>query len=206
MSYVLTKDQVREEVKKCGRDPTYFITNYCKIAHPEKGLIPFSLYGYQQDTIKAFEDYRFNIVLKARQLGLSTAVAGYIAWMLLFRRQKTVLVVATKLDVAANLVKKVKKMIKSLPAWMNIADISIDNRNSFELNNGSWIKASSTSESAGRSEALSLLVIDEAAFVEGMEDLWKSIFPTLSAITLYISSYGFRRSISFCRVFILLFK
>ena len=181
MSYVLTKDQVREEIKKCGRDPTYFITNYCKIAHPEKGLIPFSLYGYQQETIKAFEDYRFNIVLKARQLGLSTAVAGYIAWMLLFRRQKTVLVVATKLDVAANLVKKVKKMIKSLPSWMNIADISIDNRNSFELNNGSWIKASSTSESAGRSEALSLLVIDEAAFVEGMEDLWKSIFPTLSA-------------------------
>lgn len=180
MSYVLTKDQVKEEIKKCGRDPTYFITNYCKISHPEKGLIPFSLYGYQQETIKAFEDYRFNIVLKARQLGLSTAVAGYIAWMLLFRRQKTVLVVATKLDVAANLVKKVKKMIKSLPSWMNIADISIDNRNSFELNNGSWIKASSTSESAGRSEALSLLVIDEAAFVEGMEDLWKSIFPTLS--------------------------
>ena len=180
MSYVLTKDQVKEEIKKCGRDPVYFITNYCKISHPEKGLIPFSLYGYQQRTIKDFEDYRFNIVLKARQLGLSTAVAGYIAWMLLYRRQKSVLVVATKLDVAANLVKKVKKMIKSLPSWMNIADISIDNRNSFELNNGSWIKASSTSESAGRSEALSLLVIDEAAFVEGMEDLWKSIFPTLS--------------------------
>lgn len=180
MSYVLTKDQVKEEIKKCGRDPVYFITNYCKISHPEKGLIPFSLYGYQQKTIKDFEDYRFNIVLKARQLGLSTAVAGYIAWMLLYRRQKSVLVVATKLDVAANLVKKVKKMIKSLPSWMNIADISIDNRNSFELNNGSWIKASSTSESAGRSEALSLLVIDEAAFVEGMEDLWKSIFPTLS--------------------------
>jgi hypothetical protein len=180
MSYVLTKDQVKEEIKKCGRDPTYFINNFCKIAHPEKGLIPFSLYGYQSQTIKDFEDFRFNIVLKARQLGLSTAVAGYIAWMLLFRRQKSVLVVATKLDVAANLVKKVKKMIKNVPDWMRIAEIHIDNRNSFELNNGSWIKASSTSESAGRSEALSLLVIDEAAFVDGMEELWKSIFPTLS--------------------------
>lgn len=180
MVYGLTKEQVKEEIKKCGRDPIYFITNYCKISHPEKGLIPFSLYGYQQQTIKDFEDFRFNIVLKARQLGLSTAVAGYIAWMLLFRRQKSVLVVATKLDVAANLVKKVKKMIKYAPDWLRIAEISIDNRNSFELNNGSWIKASSTSESAGRSEALSLLVIDEAAFVEGMEELWKSIFPTLS--------------------------
>ena len=180
MGHSLTKEQVKEEIKKCGRDPTYFISNYCKISHPEKGLIPFGLYGYQEQTIKDFEDYRFNIVLKARQLGLSTAVAGYIAWMLLFRRQKSVLVIATKLDVAANLVKKVKKMIKNVPDWLRIAEIGIDNRNSFELNNGSWIKASSTSESAGRSEALSLLVIDEAAFVDGMEELWKSIFPTLS--------------------------
>lgn len=180
MSYTLTKEQIKEEIKKCGKDPVYFIVNYCKISHPEKGFIPFNLYDYQKETIKSFEDYRFNIVLKARQLGLSTAVAGYIAWMLLFRRQKSVLVIATKLDVAANLVKKVKKMIKHVPDWLRIAEINVDNRNSFELNNGSWIKASSTSESAGRSEALSLLVIDEAAFVDGMDDLWKSIFPTLS--------------------------
>lgn len=180
MSYNLTKEQVKEEIKKCGRDPAYFIKNYCRIVHPEKGLIPFKLYDFQEQTVKEFEDFRFNIVLKARQLGLSTVVAGYIAWMLLFRRQKSVLVVATKLEVASNLVKKVKKMIKNVPDWLRIAEISIDNRTSFELNNGSWIKASSTSESAGRSEALSLLVIDEAAFVEGMEELWKSIFPTLS--------------------------
>ena len=180
MSYILTKEQVKEEIKKCGRDPVYFINNYCKITHPEKGTIPFSLYGYQKDSIKSFEDFRFNIVLKARQLGLSTAVAGYIAWMLLFRRQKSVLVVATKLDVSVNLVKKVKRMIKGVPDWLRIAEISIDNRNSFELNNGSWIKPSSTTESAGRSEALSLLVIDEAAIIEDMEELWKSIFPTLS--------------------------
>ena len=125
MSYGLTKEQVKDEVKKCGRDPAYFIMNYCKIAHPEKGLIPFSLYGYQQQTIKDFEDYRFNIVLKARQLGLSTAVAGYIAWMLLFRRQKSVLVVATKLDVAANLVKKVKKIHKKVHNKMKIIKIAV---------------------------------------------------------------------------------
>lgn len=180
MAYILTKETIKEEIKRCGKDPIFFINNYCKIAHPKQGLIPFTLYDYQKDAIKDFEDYQFNIVLKARQLGLSTAVAGYIAWTLLFRRQKSVLVIATKLDVAANLVKKVKKMIKLLPDWMRIANITIDNRNSFELSNGSWIKASSTSEDSGRSEALSLLVIDEAAFVDGMEDLWKSIYPTLS--------------------------
>jgi hypothetical protein len=63
---------------------------------------------------------------------------------------------------------------------MRIANVTIDNRTSFELSNGSQIKASSTSSDAGRSEALSLLVIDEAAHVEGLEDLWVGLYPTLS--------------------------
>ena len=71
-------------------------------------------------------------------------------------------------------------MIKNLPPWLQIADISIDNRNSFELTNGSQIKASSTSGDAGRSEALSLLVVDEAAHVDGLDELWKGLYPTLS--------------------------
>jgi len=63
---------------------------------------------------------------------------------------------------------------------MQIAKITVDNRTSFELSNGSWIKASSTSGDAGRSEALSLLVLDEAAFIPDMDDLWTGIYPTIS--------------------------
>lgn len=63
---------------------------------------------------------------------------------------------------------------------MKISNVDIDNRTSFVLSNGSQIKASSTSGDAGRSEALSLLVIDEAAHVEGLEDLWMGLYPTLS--------------------------
>lgn len=114
-------------------------------------------------------------------MGISTIVAGYAAWQMLFRREKAVLVVATKFKTAANLVVKVKKMIKSIPDWLRIAEITIDNQASFELSNGSSIKASTTSKSdAGRSEALSLLIVDEAAFVEGMEMLWTGVKPTIS--------------------------
>ena len=67
-----------------------------------------------------------------------------------------------------------------MPPWLKIASISVDNRTSFELTNGSQIKASSTSSDAGRSEALSLLVIDEAAHVEGLDELWTGLYPTLS--------------------------
>jgi len=180
MSYSLSKEEILKEIVKSGKDPVYFINNYAKISHPMKGLIPFNTYDFQSDLVSDFNDNRFTVILKARQLGISTITAAYVAWMMMFHRDKNVLVIATKFGTAANLVKKVKAIHRHLPTWMKIADISIDNRTSFELSNGSQIKASSTSSDAGRSEALSLLVIDEAAHVEGLDELWTGLYPTLS--------------------------
>jgi hypothetical protein len=130
--------------------------------------------------LQNFNDYRFNVILKARQLGILIISAAYVAWFMLFHREKNVLVIATKLSTATNLVKKVKMIFKNLPAWMLIAKIHVDNKQSFELTNGSQVKAGTTSGDAGRSEALSLLIIDEAAFVDGLEELWTGLYPTLS--------------------------
>jgi hypothetical protein len=177
--YQLTKKEVMKEIIKCGKDPVYFINTYAKITHPQKGLIPFRLYDFQKDLVESFLDHRFNVILKARQLGISTISAAYVSWLMLFHREKNVLVIATKFSTASNLVKKVKSILKNLPDWIQIANVSIDNRTSFELSNGSQIKASSTSGDAGRSEALSLLVIDEAAHVEGLGELWMGLYPTL---------------------------
>lgn len=176
----LTKKEILKEIVKAGKDPVYFTVNYCRISHPHKGLIPFKAFDYQKQLLSDFNDFRFNIILKGRQLGISTISAAYIAWLMLFHKDKNILVVATKLSTAVNLVKKVKSIIKNLPKWMQIADITIDNRTSFELTNGSQIKGSSTSGDAGRSEALTLLVIDEAAHVDKLDELWTALYPTLS--------------------------
>ena len=178
--YTLTKKQIIQEIVKCGKDPVYFTNTYARISHPLKGQIPFKTYPFQTQLLQDFADYRFNVILKARQLGISTISGAYIAWLMMFHKEKNVLVVATKFGTASNLVKKVKQIIKNLPPWMATATISIDNRSSFELSNGSQIKASSTTGDAGRSEALSLLVVDEAAHVEGLDELWMGLYPTLS--------------------------
>ena len=180
MAYQPTKQEIVKEILKSGKDPVYFINNYCRISHPMRGLITFKTYPYQDDLLNDFNDYRFNIILKARQLGISTITAAYCVWMMLFHRDKNVLVMATKFGTASNLVKKVKAMMKNIPPWIRISNIKVDNRSSFELQNGSQIKATSTSGDAGRSEALSLLVIDEAAHVEGLNELWTGLYPTLS--------------------------
>ena len=180
MAYTLSKKEILSEIVKCGKDPDFFINSYARISHPIHGTVPFNTYDFQTQLLKDFNDHRFNVILKGRQLGISTITAAYVSWMMLFHRDKNILVMATKFQTAANLVKKVKAIIKNLPDWMQIATISIDNRASFELSNGSQIKASTTSGDAGRSEALSLLVIDEAAHVEGLDELWTGLYPTLS--------------------------
>jgi hypothetical protein len=180
MARGLTKTQLKKEIISCGKDPAYFINNYGRIAHPMKGTIPFAMYPFQKDVVKDFQDNRFNIILKGKTVGSFNGSAVYIAWFVLFHKNKNVVVMATKLSTAANLVKKVKFALKAIPEWMKISELVTDNKNSFELSNGSQVKAISTSGDAGRSEALSLLVIDEAAIIEGLDDLWAGLYPTLS--------------------------
>ena len=176
MGYRLTKKEQRLERFKCGRDPAYFLNNYGRIVHPTRGPIPFDLYPFQEEVLKDFVDHRFNIVLKSRQLGLSTATAGYVLWLILFHEAKNVITVATKQRTAANLVKKVKYMYKHLPSWLRaIAAADTNNSSMLFLDNESGIEALSTSM-----DALSLLVVDEAAIVEKFAEKWGSLYPTLA--------------------------
>ena len=169
-----------KEIVKCGKDPNYFFKNYLKIQHPVKGLIPFDTFDFQDRCVEEFNDHRFNIVLKSRQLGLSTLVAAYSVWMGIFQREKNILIIATKLAVAQNFITKVKTMIRSLPKWLLLPEIVANNKQMIQFSHGSQIKAIPTSEDAGRSEALSLLIVDEAAFVRNFDTIWTGIYPTIS--------------------------
>ena len=102
MAYKLSKKEILAEIVKCGKDPNFFINNYARISHPIHGNVPFKTYDYQKELLKDFNDYRFNIILKARQLGISTISAGYIVWFMMFHRDKNILVIATKFQTAAN--------------------------------------------------------------------------------------------------------
>jgi hypothetical protein len=179
MSFTSKQRQVTEIVK-CGKDPVYFLNKYVKIQHPTRGLISFKTYKFQDECLKDFVDHRFNIILKSRQLGISTLTAAYAVWMAIFYKDKSVLVIATKLAVAQNFIKKVKVAIKNLPSWLVLPQIVSNNKQSLEFSNGSQIKAVPTSDDAGRSEALSLLIVDEAAFVRNFDELWMGLYPTIS--------------------------
>ncbi len=145
-----------------------------------RGAIPFNTYPFQNRTIDDFLNHRFNIVLKPRQMGYSTLTANYALWLTIFHRDKSVLIIATKLDVAMNFIRKIKFTLANLPKWLVLPEIIADNKQTIEFSHGSKIKAIPTSDDAGRSEALSLLIVDEAAHVRKFDELWMGLYPTIS--------------------------
>ena len=159
------KNLIKSEFARCSVDPVYFMKQYCIIQHPQRGKIKFELFDFQSRMLNELIEYRYNIILKSRQLGLSTLTAGYSLWLMTFHEDKNILVIATKQEVAKNLVTKVRVMHQGLPSWLK-EPCEEDNRLSLRYKNGSQIKAVSTSRDAGRSEALSLLVLDESIFFD----------------------------------------
>lgn len=170
---------IKEEYKKCLVSPIYFMKKYCKIEHPIRGPINFELYPFQEKTLDQFKDNRFNIVLKSRQMGISTLVAGYSIWLMTFFESKNILVIATTQNTAKNLVTKVRFMQENLPNWLKVKSIE-DNKLSLKLQNSSQIVAASSSSDSARSHACSLLVMDESAFISAAEEIWLSAQSTLS--------------------------
>ena len=175
------KEIIQQEYVKCCLDPIHFFRKYCYITHPVKGRILFHLYSFQEETLSKFHTNRFSIINKSRQLGISTLVAAYSLWLMIFNKDKTVLCIATKQETAKGMVEKVQFMYNNLPTWMRGSQKPIsDNKLSLKLANNSQIIATSAASDAGRSYAVSLLIIDEAAFIEGIDKIYTSIKPTIA--------------------------
>ena len=173
------KEVLRQEYIKCATDPGHFMRKYCNIQHPQRGRVLFNLFPFQDKVLKLWKDNPYSIVLKSRQLGISTLAAGYSLWLMTFHKDKNVLCIATKQETARNMVTKVKFMYDNLPSWLKVA-ADENNKLSLRLSNGSIIKATSAASDAGRSEAVSLLIIDEAAFIENIGEIWASAQQTLA--------------------------
>ena len=171
------------ELAKCQRDPIYFIKKYVYVQHPTKGKVKFDLYPYQEKMIKAYMAGRYTVVLSARQTGKSVTSAAYLLWFAMFKKDKTILIAANKNDNAMEMILRIRYAYEELPIWLK-AGVKDDGWNKHEIafDNGSRIVSTATSENSGRGMAISLLFLDEFAFVKPniQDEFWTSISPTLS--------------------------
>lgn len=173
------KEAIKAEYLKCAQDPAYFMKKYCYIQHPTRGRILFALYPFQEKVLHLFKDNQYTTVLKSRQLGISTLASGYSLWLMIFHKDKNILALATTQSTARNLVTKTQFMYENLPSWLKVKSQEY-NKLSLRLTNGSKIQAKSSNSDAARSEAVSLLLIDEAAFIDNIEETFVAAQQTLA--------------------------
>lgn len=177
-----TLEQIRE-LKKCSEDPVYFIRKYCRIQHPTRGAINFELYDYQIEMIENYHQNRYNIVLSARQTGKSTVSSMFLLWYAIFNFDKTILIASNKNKGAMEMIQRIQYAYMYLPQWLK-PGVKEDgwNKHAIGFDNDSRIESTATSEDAGRGMSISLLYLDEFAFVSPTiaEEFWSAMSPTLS--------------------------
>jgi len=179
MSQKTLKDVIKEEYKKCLVDPMYFMKKYVKIQHQTRGIVPFELYPFQEETLQDFIDHDRNIVLKSRQMGISTLVSAYALWTMIFNPGKNVLILSTVQNTSKEIVSKIRLANNNLPSWLKVPTVE-DNRLSLKFKNESRVLAASSAADSARGFSSYLLVMDECAFIENAEEVWTSAQQTMA--------------------------
>ena len=168
------------ELKKCRKDPIYFIENYMKIVNIDHGLINFNLYSYQKQMILDMKESQYSAFCWARQSGKSIAVCGFFLWYIIFHPYKTVGILANKGDTAMEILGRVQMAYQYLPNWMTHGIVEW-NKGSFELENQSRIIAAATSSDNVRGYSFNIVYLDECAFIENWDKFSASVLPTISS-------------------------
>lgn len=177
----LNAEQVEEYIR-CANDPIYFIQNYVKIITLDHGFVGIKLYPFQQDAIVKINNGRRVIIKAGRQVGKTTMVVGYILWYILFNEDKTVAILANKAPTAREILSRIKIAYEALPLWLQ-QGVRTWNKGDIELENNCRVMATSTASSAIRGFSISLLYLDEFAFVPSnlAEEFFTSVYPTITS-------------------------
>ena len=119
--------------------------------------------------------------LLVQNTGISVVTAAFVVWKLLFHIDEKILIISNKAEGAIRFLESVRQFIDYLPQFLLPDKIIKSNTRLIELSNGSWIKATASSETAGRGETLTMLILDETAFIENAEQIWMSAGLALSS-------------------------
>jgi len=187
--------ELLKEYLRCKEDIIYFAENYFHITTIDKGRILPKLWDFQKKCLKVYTDPNAGLpesrankrhvsFLAARQIGKTTISKIYLLHYVLFNADKNVAILANKESTALKILREVKESYKELPLWLQQGIVSSGwNKKSIQLENGSMIVASSTASSSVRGESVSLLYLDEFAFVPPniADKFMRSVYSTISS-------------------------
>ncbi len=181
----LTKEQLIVEYSKCVKNTPYALKTYLQTYdNTVSQYVPLELFPDQESLLEDYEKYNESIALKYRQAGVSTVTAAWISKKIAFAQKKKpekILIIANKLDTAIEMANKVRSFTEQWPKWTGIAfSKEKDSQRHYKLNNGCEVKAVATSKDALRGYTPTILIFDEAAYIEADSDFWAACMASLS--------------------------
>lgn len=178
------KEIAKQEYLKCSKDPQYFIQKYVYIQMTNGGRGKFILYEFQKKLLHIINTRERVIILKSRQLGITTLCAAYSLWLMIFTGDQLVLAVAPDHEKAKSILNKIIFAYDEVPDWMLTlanAHSTEKNKTRLSLENGSSAVATSGAGKAARGKTATFLVLDEMAYLEEAIEVWGSSQQTLSS-------------------------
>ena len=134
-------------------------------------------------SLRDFHLYYTNGIL-SHNSGKSVTSGLYLLWIANFTPNINIGIAGNKLDLAMEVLDKIKKIFTELPMWMK-QGIEAWNKTYIQFENGTRILTSATSGDSFRGYSVHLLLIDEVAFVSS--DKWTaledSVFPAQDALS-----------------------
>ena len=181
----LTREQALLEYAKCANDTAYALKTYLQTYdNTQSKYVPLELFNDQVTLVKDYDECEENIALKYRQAGVSTVTSAWASKRLVFARKEKpekILIIANKLDTAVEMANKVRAFVDQWPKWMGVGFSSEKNsQRHFKLTNGCEVKAVATSKDALRGYTPTILIFDEAAYIDADEDFWSACMASLS--------------------------
>jgi len=180
-----SKIEQLKEYARIIKDTPYALKTYLQtFDNTQKKYVPLELFSDQIQLLKDYETYNENITRKYRQAGVTTVTAAWLSKKLQLAKPENperVLIIANKRDTAIEMANKVRHFLDQWPDWLNVGFSPDKNSESrFRLNNGCEVKAVATSADALRGYTPTILVFDEAAYIEAGDDFWAASMASLS--------------------------
>ena len=149
-----------------------------------KKYVPLDLFPDQISLVNDYDNFNENIALKYRQAGVSTVTAAWSSKRLAFAKKNNpekILIIANKLDTAVEFANKVRSFTEQWPSWVGVGFSQEKNsQRHFKLTNNCEVKAVATSKDALRGYTPTILIFDEAAYIEADDDFWAACMASLS--------------------------
>jgi hypothetical protein len=181
----LSREQALLEYAKCVNDTPYALKTYLQTYdNTQSKYVPLELFNDQVTLVKDYDECDENIALKYRQAGVSTVTSAWSSKRLVFARKEKpekILIIANKMDTAVEMANKVRAFVDQWPKWMGVGFSNEKNsQRHFKLTNGCEVKAVATSKDALRGYTPTILIFDEAAYINADEDFWSACMASLS--------------------------